>query len=65
MSTAADKPNSQSRDRTDPPEFELDYLVDDEVNPDKLTIFSPIEDAITTHWITVNFECAVPILAVR
>lgn len=65
MSTAADSPHAQNRDPTDPPEFELDYLVDDEVDPTELTVFSPIEDDITTHWITVDFESAIPIQAVR
>lgn len=65
MSTAADRPDGPSFEPTDPPEFALDFLVDDEVEPSELTIFSPEGDDITTQWITVEIDAAVPIEAVR
>lgn len=65
MSTAADGPDQPERATSDRPQFELDFLVDDEVDPTELTVFSPADDDITTHWISIDFECAVPIEAVR
>jgi hypothetical protein len=65
MSAAADRPDSPSFEPTDPPTFALKFLVDDEVEPTELTIFSPNEDDITTHWITVDFDDAIPLEAVR
>lgn len=65
MSTAADRPDATSLALTDPPEFALAFLVDDEDDPTELTIFSPNEDDITTHWITVDYDTAIPIKAVR
>lgn len=65
MSTAAHGPDASDFEPTDPPAFALDFLVDDEIDPTELTIFSPDEDDITTHWITVDFDVAVPIQAVR
>lgn len=65
MSTAADGPAVPNGEPPDPPEFELAYLVDDEVDPTELTVFSPDDDDITTHWITIDFDAAIPIEAVR
>lgn len=65
MSTAADGPPRPTGEPTESPQFELDFLVDDEVEPTELTVFSSTEDDITTHWITIDFDAAVPIEAVR
>lgn len=65
MSAVVNGPNGGTGDPTDPPEFELDFLVDDAVNPTELTVFSPTDDEITTHWISVDVDSAVPIQAVR
>jgi hypothetical protein len=50
---------------SDSPQFELDFLVDDEDDPTEITVFSPTEDDLTTHWIAIDFESTVPIEAVR
>lgn len=64
MSSAADRPDVPSVVPTDPPTFELDFMVDDEEDPTELTIFSPRGDDITTQWITVDLNTAVPIQAI-
>lgn len=65
MSAAADRPDKPNVEPTDSPEFTLDYMIDNEEDPTELTIFSPEEDDITTHWITVDFATAVPIQDIR
>lgn len=61
MSTTIERPNTPSFEPTDPPEFDLEFLVDEENDPTELTVFSSHADDITTHWITVNIEAAIPI----
>ncbi|MFB6300825.1 MAG: hypothetical protein ABEH65_11235 [Halobacteriales archaeon] len=43
------------------PQFGLDVLFDDHEDPQEVTIFSPDEAEITTHWITARVEDAVPL----
>lgn len=64
MSTAADESALHER-IPEYPDFELTHLLDDADDPTELTIFLPSEDDVTTHWITVDFEHAIPIAAVR
>lgn len=50
----------------DLPEFELSYHVDDEENPQTITIFRPgTSEAAATQWITIDSRFAVPIDAIR
>ncbi len=43
------------------PWFQLDALFDDHEDPQEVTIFSPDEAEITTHWITARIEDTVPL----
>ncbi|MDY6819691.1 MAG: hypothetical protein SVG88_13610 [Halobacteriales archaeon] len=45
----------------DYPDFALEVLFDDHESPQEVTIFSPEEAEITTHWITASVEDAVPL----
>ncbi len=65
MSVEADRPAGPDFEPEASPEFALDYMIDDKEAPSELTIFSPREPDITTHWITVDFDSAVPIQDVR
>lgn len=65
MSTAADSPDPPGGKPMEPPEFELEYLLDDADEPTELTVYAPGGGDPTTHWITVNFEAAIPLHAVR
>lgn len=65
MSTAADGPPRPTGEPAKSPQFELDFLVNDEVDPTELTVFATDEGDITTHWITVDFDAAIPIEAVQ
>ena len=47
------------------PTFELEYLFDDADDPAEVTVFSPDGEDVTTHWITIDIDAAVPIEAVR
>lgn len=47
------------------PTFDLTYLFDDADDPTAVTVFSPDEGDVTTHWITIDVEAAVPIEAAR
>lgn len=47
------------------PEFELDFLVDDPLDPYEITIYSAGKDASLTHWISGSFDLAVPLESVR
>lgn len=65
MSSVRDDPPSSAEPIEDVPEFELEYLYDDPVDPSELTIFAPTEDRLATEWITVDRSAAVPIEVVR
>jgi hypothetical protein len=48
------------------PEFDLAYLFDDPDDPREVTVFSDAAgDDITTTWITIDAEHAVPIEQAR
>lgn len=48
------------------PRFELSYLFDNEEEPTEVTVFPASDDFdISTNWITVAVEAAVPLDQVR
>ena len=50
----------------DLPRFELSYLFDSEDEPTEVTVFPESDDYdISTNWITVSVEGAVPLDKVR
>lgn len=48
------------------PVFDLDYLFDDRDHPTEVTVF-PAEDTfdISTNWITIDIDHAVPLDRIR
>ena len=65
MSATADGPAASDHRVDDLPEFSLEYLLDDSVDPTEVTIFEPGEHENTTRWITVDIGHAVPLDEVR
>lgn len=65
MSTAHDEPAASSVVLGEFPVFDLECLFDEPVEPTEVTIFSPSGFDITSHWITIDMESAVPIEAMR
>lgn len=47
------------------PEFELTYRFDDEANPQEVTLFVDGDDDLTTRWLTMNRDSAVPLESIR
>ena len=47
------------------PQFDLEYLFDDDDNPTEVTIFADDPETLSTQWITVDREVAVPLDEVR
>lgn len=65
MSTTSITPTTRSAELTEFPDFDLEYLFDDQDDPTEVTIFSPGNDDITTHWLTIDVDSAVSIEAMR
>ena len=47
------------------PRFDLEYGVDDTDRPTSVTVYAPDADDISTHWITIDADHAVPLEDVR
>jgi hypothetical protein len=47
------------------PEFELEYLFDDDDAPTEVTVFADDPETLSTRWITVDRDYAVPLEEVR
>lgn len=48
------------------PEFNLDYLFDDSDDPTEVTVFPADERRdLSTNWITIDVESAVPLDRIR
>jgi hypothetical protein len=64
---SAIEPSEQSRSAPleELPQFELEYLFDDDDSPTEVTIFADDPEALSTQWITVDRSCAVPLEEVR
>lgn len=65
MSATTDGPVVSGNRVDELPRFPLEYLLDDAVEPTEVTVFRPGEDEITTHWITVGIDHAVPLDELR
>lgn len=65
MSVTTDGPAVSGNRVDELPEFSLEYLLDDAVDPTEVTVFRPCGDEITTHWITVGIDHAVPLDELR
>lgn len=63
MSAREDPP--ASGDLAETPEFDLECLYDDPVDPSELTIFSPEEREFGTEWVTAAASTAVPLDQIR
>ena len=47
------------------PEFELEYLFDDDESPTEVTVFADDPETLSTRWITIDRSFAVPLEEVR
>ena len=48
------------------PRFDLSYLFDSQDEPTEVTVFPETDDFdISTNWITVDVDCAVPLDSIR
>lgn len=55
-----DSLNPPPSDPPELPEFDLEFLVDDPVDPATVTIYTANETVdITTHWITIDADHAI------
>lgn len=43
------------------PQFDYDYLYDDEDDPSEVTIFADEVEELSTNWITIDERHAVPL----
>lgn len=63
MSTTDDLPVTPDHDTL--PEFDLEYLCDDPVDPSKVTIFPTESDSPATEWVMADYTTAIPLSDVR
>ncbi|MFB6207250.1 MAG: hypothetical protein ABEJ05_12070 [Haloglomus sp.] len=49
-----------SRTRPSEREYRLEHSVDDPSDPGELTVFTPESSNLTTEWITIEYDEAVP-----
>jgi hypothetical protein len=47
------------------PQFDLEYLFDDDDDPTEVTVFADDPESLSTQWITVDRSAAVPLEEVR
>lgn len=47
------------------PQFDLEYLFDDDDDPTEVTIFADDPESLSTQWITVDRSSAIPLEEVR
>jgi hypothetical protein len=50
----------QSLAGSSPGEHDLEYGTDDPDDPEELTIFTPESPNLTTEWITIEYDAAIP-----
>lgn len=65
MSAIEPSEQSQSTHLEELPQFDLEYLFDDDDSPTEVTVFADDPEALSTQWITVDRNCAVPLEEVR
>lgn len=65
MSAIEPSTQNQSTCLEDLPQFDLEYLFDDDENPTEVTIFADDPDTLSTRWITIDRDYAVDIDDVR
>ena len=64
--SAIENPERQTESTlADLPEFELEFLFDDDEDPSEVTVFVDEPAALSTNWITVDVENAVPLEEIR
>jgi hypothetical protein len=65
MSAIEPSNRSQCVNLEELPQFDLEYLFDDDDSPTEVTIFADDPEVLSTQWITVDRSCAVPLEEVR
>ncbi len=64
--SAVEEPAGSSVALGDPPEFDLSYLYDSKDQPSEVTVFpASNEFDISTNWITVPVDWAIPLEETR
>ena len=65
MSAIEPSNQSQHTHLEELPQFDLEYLFDDDDCPTEVTIFADDPESLSTRWITIDREFAVPLEEVR
>jgi hypothetical protein len=65
MSAIEPSTQSQQTHLEELPQFDLEYLFDDDDDPTEVTVFSDDPESLSTQWITVDRQHAVPLEEVR
>jgi hypothetical protein len=65
MSAIEPSEQSQSAHLEELPQFDLEYLFDDDDSPTEVTVFADDPESLSTQWITIDRDCAVPLEEVR
>lgn len=65
MSAIEPSKQSQHTHLEELPQFDLEYLFDDDESPTEVTVFADDPESLSTRWITVDREFAVPLEEVR
>lgn len=64
MSTRSDDAAAEA-DWQETPEFALECLYDDPLDPSELTIYAPDGQRFATEWVTADQSAAIPIDQIR
>ncbi|WP_372912143.1 hypothetical protein [Salinigranum sp.] len=65
MSAIEPSNQSQHTHLEELPQFDLEYLFDDDDCPTEVTVFADDPESLSTRWITIDREFAVPLEEVR